>query len=66
LVTFWDLSENEIDEYINTKEPMDKAGAYGIQDHGARFVKAISGDYFTIVGFPISRVYQELKKIPKG
>jgi septum formation protein len=45
---------------------MDKAGAYGIQDHGARFVKAISGDYFTIVGFPISRVYQELKKIPKG
>jgi septum formation protein len=66
LVTFWDLSENEIDEYIDTKEPMDKAGAYGIQDHGARFVKAISGDYFTIVGFPISRVYQELKKIPKG
>ncbi|MDD4068988.1 MAG: Maf family protein [Candidatus Izemoplasmatales bacterium] len=63
LVTFWDLTESEIEEYIKTKEPMDKAGAYGIQDHGARFVKSISGDYFTIVGFPVSRVYQELKKV---
>ena len=62
-VTFWDLTEQEIDDYIKTKEPMDKAGAYGIQDHGARFVKSISGDYFTIVGFPISKIYQELKKI---
>ncbi len=63
LVTFWDLSDQEITDYIKTKEPLDKAGAYGIQDHGARFVKSISGDYFTIVGFPVSRVYQELKKV---
>ncbi len=63
LVTFWDITDEEIGDYIKTKEPMDKAGAYGIQDHGARFVRSISGDYFTIVGFPISRVYQELKKI---
>lgn len=62
-VSFWDLTDFEIEEYIKTKEPMDKAGAYGIQDHGARFVKSISGDYFTIVGFPISRLYQELKKV---
>ena len=65
-VTFWDISNEEIDKYIETKEPLDKAGAYGIQDHGARFVKQISGDYFTIVGFPISRIYQELKKVLKG
>ncbi|MGD9761649.1 MAG: nucleoside triphosphate pyrophosphatase [Candidatus Izemoplasmatales bacterium] len=65
-VTFWDVTDKEIDEYILTKEPMDKAGAYGIQDHGARFVKSISGDYFTIVGFPVSRLYQELKKVLKG
>ncbi len=63
LVRFWDLTDQEINDYIKTKEPMDKAGAYGIQDHGARFVKSISGDYFTIVGFPISRLYQELKNI---
>lgn len=63
LVTFWDLTEKEIDDYIKTKEPMDKAGAYGIQDHGSIFIKDISGDYFTIVGFPISRINQELKKI---
>lgn len=63
LVTFWDISEKEIDDYIKTKEPMDKAGAYGIQDHGSIFIKSISGDYFTIVGFPISRINQELKKI---
>ncbi|MFA7076282.1 MAG: Maf family protein [Candidatus Izemoplasmatales bacterium] len=65
-VTFWDITNEEIDDYIKTKEPLDKAGAYGIQDHGARFVKGISGDYFTIVGFPVSRLYQELKKIIKG
>ncbi len=63
LVTFYKLSEEEIDQYIKTKEPMDKAGAYGIQGYGSKFVKSINGDYFTIVGFPIARVYQELKGI---
>lgn len=63
LVTFIDLDEQEIDDYIKTKEPMDKAGAYGIQAYGARLVKSISGDYFTIVGFPVSKVYLEMKKI---
>lgn len=63
LVTFVELSDEEIDDYINTKEPMDKAGAYGIQGYGAKFVASVNGDYFTIVGFPIAKIYQELKKI---
>jgi|AntAceMinimDraft_17_1070374.scaffolds.fasta_scaffold05727_4 septum formation protein len=63
LVTFIDLDDQEIDDYIKTKEPMDKAGAYGIQAYGAKLVKHINGDYFTIVGFPISRIYLEMKKV---
>lgn len=62
-VTFNKLTDKEIEDYIETKEPMDKAGAYGIQHYGAKFVKSINGDYFTIVGFPVSKVYQELKKV---
>lgn len=62
-VTFMDLTDQDIDDYINTKEPMDKAGAYGIQAYGSKLVKSINGDYFTIVGFPIARLNQELKKI---
>lgn len=63
LVTFMDLSDDDIDAYIKTKEPMDKAGAYGIQAYGSKLVKSIDGDYFTIVGFPIARINQELKKV---
>jgi septum formation protein len=66
LVTFYDMNEEEILDYIKTKEPFDKAGAYGIQGYGAKFVKNISGDYFTIVGFPIARVYQEIKELLKS
>lgn len=62
-VSFMKLTEEEIVNYIKTKEPMDKAGAYGIQGYGSKFVKSINGDYFTIMGFPISMVYQELKSI---
>jgi len=61
-VEFWPLSDSEIDWYASTEEPYDKAGAYGIQAMGAMFVKKITGDYFTIMGLPISRVYQELKQ----
>ena len=60
-VTFRDLSNAEIAAYIETKEPMDKAGAYGIQGLGARFVKGIRGDYNNVVGLPVGRLYQELK-----
>ncbi len=62
-VTFSTLSDNEIHSYIKTGSPMDKAGAYGIQDDwGAVFVKEIKGDFYNVVGFPINRFYQEMKK----
>lgn len=60
-VEFYPMTEVEISEYIDSKEPMDKAGAYGIQGLGARFVKGIRGDYNNAVGLPVGRLYQELK-----
>ncbi len=62
-VFFAKLSEEEIEEYVDTGEPMDKAGAYGIQGYGSKFVKSIIGDYYAIVGFPLAKLYQELKNI---
>lgn len=56
------MEEEEIRRYIAGGEPMDKAGAYGIQGEFAVFVEKIEGDYNNIVGLPISRIYQELKK----
>ncbi|MBS7009727.1 Maf family protein [Anaerostipes sp.] len=60
-VQFYPLSEDEIKEYIKTGEPMDKAGAYGIQGKAAGFIRGIEGDYYNVVGFPIARFLQELK-----
>ena len=60
-VTFKDLSENSIKDYINTNESLDKAGAYGIQGYGALLVDNIQGDYFNIVGLPISKLSDLLK-----
>ena len=54
-----DISDNEIREYISTGEPMDKAGAYGIQGRFAAFIGKIDGDYNNVVGLPVARVYQE-------
>ncbi|MDP8204874.1 MAG: Maf family protein [Candidatus Tenebribacter mawsonii] len=62
-VFFRNLSAYEIEEYINTKEPMDKAGAYGIQGFGSQFVKKISGCYFNVMGFPVYRFYKLLEEI---
>ncbi len=62
-VTFYDLSDEEIWDYINTKEPHDKAGAYGIQGKGRLFVKGIEGDYFNVVGLPIARLVREIKNL---
>ena len=62
-VRFRKLSGKEIDAYIATGEPMDKAGAYGIQGKCAAYISGISGDYNNVVGLPIARVYQELKRI---
>lgn len=61
-VTFYPLTEEEIDEYVNSNEPMDKAGSYAIQGDGAKFIKSIEGDYYTIVGLPIAELYHRLKK----
>ncbi|MCH5197539.1 MAG: septum formation inhibitor Maf [Oscillospiraceae bacterium] len=61
-VTFYELSGEEINGYIKTGEPFDKAGAYGIQGPGAVLVKCISGDYYNVMGFPIGRINRELKK----
>ncbi len=63
LVTFWPLEENTIDDYIATGECDDKAGAYGIQEKGALLVKEIKGDYFNIVGLPVSMINNYLKSI---
>lgn len=57
-VTFWELTDDEVASYIRTGEPLDKAGAYGIQGKGALLVKKVNGDYYTIVGLPISRLYR--------
>ena len=59
---FYELSPREIEEYIKTGEPMDKAGAYGIQGRGSLFVKGITGDYFNVVGLPVARLLRELKE----
>ena len=61
-VTFYPLTDEEIDEYIKTNEPMDKAGAYAIQGIGAKFIKSIDGDYYTIMGLPIGELYHRIEK----
>ena len=64
-VEFYELSDEEIEWYVKTGEPMDKAGAYGVQSKGVRFVKGIVGDYFNVVGFPAAefiRTFQEVLK----
>lgn len=61
-VTFWELTETEINMYVSSGEPLDKAGAYGIQQLGSFLVKEIQGDYFSVVGLPISRTVRELRK----
>jgi len=61
-VTFRELSEDEIEEYVASGEPMDKAGSYGIQALGGAFVTKIEGDYQTVVGFPAARFLAELDR----
>ena len=58
-----EIEQKDIINYINTKEPMDKAGAYGIQGYGATIVDKIEGCYYNVVGLPISKIYDILKKI---
>ena len=60
-VTMTDMTDADIDRYIGTGEPMDKAGAYGIQGRGGLFVKRISGSYSNVVGLPLAELYRHLK-----
>ena len=62
-VTFYEMSLSEIGEYVETCDPMDKAGAYGIQGFCARYIKGIEGDYNNVVGLPIGHLYQLLKNL---
>lgn len=62
-VHVYPMTSEEIRLYAEDEEPMDKAGAYGIQGRFAAFVKGIDGDYSNVVGLPVGRVYQELKQI---
>ena len=55
-VTFLPMSDDEIARYVATGEPLDKAGAYGIQGHGALFVASIMGDFYTVMGLPLARL----------
>lgn len=62
-VFFRELDENMIKWYIETGEPMDKAGSYGIQGKGAAFVKKINGDFFSVMGFPIGDFIAKLNEV---
>lgn len=61
-VTFAPMTEEEIASYVFTGEPMDKAGAYAIQGIGARFVSEIQGDFYTVMGLPVAKLYALLKR----
>ena len=62
-VKFLELDDETIDWYLDTGEPFDKAGAYGIQGYGRILIEKINGDYYSIMGFPISNFLENLRKI---
>lgn len=64
-VSFYNLSDKDILDYIATGEPMDKAGAYGIQGAGGLFVKGINGDFYNVVGLPAAELNQRIKQFIK-
>lgn len=65
-VTFVVLSEKEIEDYIATGEPFDKAGAYAIQGRGGKFISRIEGCYFNVMGLPLARLYEMLRDLNGG
>ena len=60
-VEFYSLGDDEIKKYVATGEPTDKAGAYGIQGKGSVLVKRINGDFFSVMGLPIAKLYREMR-----
>ena len=65
-VTFFPLTQREICRYVSEENPMDKAGAYGIQGKAAAFVEKIEGDFFNVVGFPAARFLRKMKQFWGG
>lgn len=63
LVTFYELTDEEINDYLDSGEPFDKAGGYGIQGLGSLLVKEFSGDFFNIVGLPVARLRRSLSEL---
>lgn len=59
------MTEEEVEEYIRTEEPYDKAGGYGIQGLFAKYIEGVEGDYFTVVGLPVHALYEALKDFAK-
>jgi septum formation protein len=62
-VRFYELTDAEIDTYVGSGEPMDKAGAYGIQGRAASLVESIDGDFYTVMGFPLARFVRALRAL---
>ena len=62
-VTFYQIDDAEIDAYVASKEPMDKAGAYGIQGYGATLVERVEGDFYTVMGFPLGRFVRTMRRL---
>ena len=62
-VTFHRLTPRDINAYIATREPMDKAGAYGIQGYGATIVQRVDGDYFAVMGLPLQRLVRLMREL---
>jgi septum formation protein len=62
-VTFFPLTDAEIDAYVASGEPMDKAGAYGIQGYGATLVERVEGDFYSVMGFPLARFARTLRRL---
>ena len=62
-VEFYSLKPEEIDAYVKTGKPLDKAGAYGIQGRGALFIKRINGDFYNVMGLPIGKIHRILKDL---
>lgn len=62
-VIFNEMSDQEINEYLDTGEPFDKAGAYGIQGYGAKYIRYIKGDYYSVMGMPIQKLYNRIRDL---